>query len=310
MNSREASLPGGCRPRLGRVRASRLSNVTTSDGCASCGWFQLARLWAPCPELFHGRRRTPGARKVAERGVVTRPAEHSGTRSSRARRAVSDEAPTPRLDARASLERAASNRGAHPSIMAEAKRFAMVCAANMNRSMEAHKVALNAGLDVKSYGAGNRVKLPGASRDNPNVFEFGSVTYKDIYDKLMAEDEKLYTRNGLKDMLERNMTIKPAPQRWQDSEVDVDVVVCFEERVFDNVVSDLKGRVGGSGEPLLVINLDVVDSHEEALNAGPHALKLCEMIDASDDWECECDEIMDKFAAEVGRKPIYTVCFH
>ena len=92
--------------------------------------------------------------------------------------------------------------------MAEAKRFAMVCAANMNRSMEAHKVALNAGLDVKSYGAGNRVKLPGASRDNPNVFEFGSVTYKDIYDKLMAEDEKLYTRNGLKDMLERNMTIK------------------------------------------------------------------------------------------------------
>ena len=246
-----------------------------------------------------------------ERGVVTRPAEHSGTRSSRARRAVSDEAPIPRLDARASLERAASNRGAHPSsIMAEAKRFAMVCAANMNRSMEAHKVALNAGLDVKSYGAGNRVKLPGASRDNPNVFEFGSVTYKDIYDKLMAEDEKLYTRNGLKDMLERNMTIKPAPQRWQDSEVDVDVVVCFEERVFDNVVSDLKGRVGGSGEPLLVINLDVVDSHEEALNAAPHALKLCEMIDASDDWECECDEIMDKFAAEVGRRPIYTVCFY
>ena len=262
--------------------------------------------------MFHGRRRTPGARKVAERGVVTRPAEHSGTRSSRARRAVSDEALIPRLDARASLERAASNRGAHPSsiIMAEAKRFAMVCAANMNRSMEAHKVALNAGLDVKSYGAGNRVKLPGASRDNPNVFEFGSVTYKDIYDKLMAEDEKLYTRNGLKDMLERNMTIKPAPQRWQDSEVDVDVVVCFEERVFDNVVSDLKGRVGGSGEPLLVINLDVIDSHEEALNAGPHALKLCEMIDASDDWECECDEIMDKFAAEVGRRPIYTVCFY
>ena len=78
----------------------------------------------------------------------------------------------------------------------------MVCAANMNRSMEAHKVALHAGLDVKSYGAGSRVKLPGASRDNPNVFEFGRVTYQEIYDKLMAEDPKLYTRNGLKDMLE------------------------------------------------------------------------------------------------------------
>ena len=133
--------------------------------------------------------------------------------------------------------------------MAEAKRFAMVCAANMNRSMEAHKVALHAGLDVKSYGAGSRVKLPGASRDNPNVFEFGRVTYQEIYDKLMAEDPKLYTRNGLKDMLERNVAIKPAPQRWQDSEVDVDVVVCFEERVFDNVVADLKSQerwIGGA----------------------------------------------------------------
>ena len=79
--------------------------------------------------------------------------------------------------------------------MADPKRFAMVCAANMNRSMEAHKVALNAGLDVKSYGAGNRVKLPGASRDNPNVFEFGSATYKDIYDKLMVRG--LFSKGAL-----------------------------------------------------------------------------------------------------------------
>ena len=44
--------------------------------------------------------------------------------------------------------------------MADPKRFAMVCAANMNRSMEAHKVLLHAGLEVTSYGAGSRVKLP------------------------------------------------------------------------------------------------------------------------------------------------------
>ena len=37
----------------------------------------------------------------------------------------------------------------------------MVCSANMNRSMEAHKVLLAAGLDVSSYGAGQHVKIPG-----------------------------------------------------------------------------------------------------------------------------------------------------
>ena len=193
--------------------------------------------------------------------------------------------------------------------MAEAKRFAMVCAANMNRSMEAHKVALHAGLDVQSYGAGSRVKLPGASRDNPNVFEFGRVTYQEIYDKLMAEDPKLYTRNGLKDMLERNVAIKPAPQRWQDSEVDVDVVVCFEERVFDLVMEDLRAK-GGAREGVLVVNLDVRDSHDSSVDAAPRALRLCEALEASEDWESEVDEIMNAFEEAEGMRPLYGVCYY
>ena len=194
--------------------------------------------------------------------------------------------------------------------MADPKRFAMVCAANMNRSMEAHKVLLHAGLEVTSYGAGSRVKLPRAHRDNPNVFEFGETTYQHIYDTLMAEDPDLYEKNGLKAMLEGNMKIKPAPQRWQDHPVECDVAVCFEERVFDNVVQDVRSRGAGSGECLLVVNLDVADSHENALAAAPQALKLCQMIENSDDWECELDEIMDKFQAEEGRRPLYSVCFY
>ena len=194
--------------------------------------------------------------------------------------------------------------------MAEPKRFAMVCAANMNRSMEAHKVLQQAGLNVSSYGAGNHVKLPGASKDSPNVYNFGQVTYREIYDDLMSKDPELYRRNGLRDMLERNMKIKSGPQRWQEHSEELDVVVCFEERVFDNVVEDMRRR-GGGGEPMLVINLDVKDSHDEALLAAPQALKLCRMIEASEDWECECDEIMDKFQAEEeGRRPIYSICFN
>ena len=59
-----------------------------------------------------------------------------------------------------------------------------------------------------------------------------------------------------------------------------------------------------------MINLDVADSHENALAAAPQALKLCQMIEASEDWECECDEIMDKFQAEEGRRPLYSVLFY
>ena len=31
------------------------------------------------------------------------------------------------------------------------------------------------------------------------------------------------------------------------------------------------------------------------------------MIEASEDWECECDEMMDKFQKEEGRRPLYAV---
>ena len=78
----------------------------------------------------------------------------------------------PRRDSHAPFARPRSER-VPTRVMAEPKRFAMVCAANMNRSMEAHKVLLEAGMDVSSYGAGRSVKLPGASRDDPHVFEFG-----------------------------------------------------------------------------------------------------------------------------------------
>ena len=63
---------------------------------------------------------------------------------------------------------------------------------------------------------GNRVKLPGASKTDPNVYQFGEATYESIYKDLAAKDEALYTRTGLLSMLQRNMAIKPAPQRWQD----------------------------------------------------------------------------------------------
>jgi RNA polymerase II subunit A C-terminal domain phosphatase SSU72 len=46
------------------------------------------------------------------------------------------------------------------------------------------------GYCVKSYGTGDKVKLPGPAADRPNVYEFG-VSYDEIYNDLMHKDKAL-----------------------------------------------------------------------------------------------------------------------
>lgn len=50
-----------------------------------------------------------------------------------------------------------------------------------------------------------------------------------------------YKRNGILQMLKRNLNVKLAPQRWQDNGGDgvFDVVMTFEEKVFDSVLEGI-----------------------------------------------------------------------
>jgi len=198
--------------------------------------------------------------------------------------------------------------------MSSTKRYAVVCFANFNRSMMAHSVLASDGFRVKSYGAGRAVKLPGATKDDTNVYAFDEITYEEIACDLRrqgADSVREFERLGMFEMLARNASVKPTPERWQthSARERFDVVLCFEERVFDLVIADLKAKEGRS-EAVLVVNLDVRDSHRDSVEAAPQALRLCRALEASEDWECEVDEILDAFELEEGMRPLYSVCYY
>lgn len=119
--------------------------------------------------------------------------------------------------------------------MASDLRFAVSCSSNMNRSMEAHAMLHKKGFIVRSFGTGDKVKLPGPGPDKPNCYEFGT-SYDFIYKDLMNKDKALYTQNGLLHMLDRNRRIKSDPERFQDCEEKFDIILTCEEKVYDQVL--------------------------------------------------------------------------
>ena len=186
----------------------------------------------------------------------------------------------------------------------------MVCASNMNRSMDAHNLLKSEGLDVESYGVGSQVKIPGPSAREPNVYPFGTP-YKEIYDELMSKDQALYERNGMLRLLDRNFRIKVAPERRQENTTKFfDVVITFDDVVFDKLMDDVQKREQKLMRSFLVINMKVKDTPTEAGKASPLALQLCKKIAECDDWEDDIEEIVEDFSAETGRKPFYTICFY
>ncbi|ONK63131.1 uncharacterized protein A4U43_C07F11730 [Asparagus officinalis] len=129
--------------------------------------------------------------------------------------------------------------------------------------MEAHSLLQRHGFDVSSYGTGVRVKLAGPSYREPNVYEFGTPYHK-MYDDLLRKNPELYKRNGILPMLKRNMSVKLAPQCWQDNAADgpFDVVLSFKDRVSDVIIDGywLKEMVLALfSESDLCLSDDVVD---------------------------------------------------
>lgn len=54
-----------------------------------------------------------------------------------------------------------------------------------------HLLYSKKGYFVKSFGTGDKVKLPGTAIDKPNIYDF-SCTYDEIYNDLLKKDKALY----------------------------------------------------------------------------------------------------------------------
>jgi len=204
-------------------------------------------------------------------------------------------------------------------------RIALICQSNLNRSMEAHLMLSKKGYNVRSFGAGTKVRLPGEAANKPNIYDFGTP-YDFIYNDLKTKNAARYARTGMLDMIDRNRKIKPAPERWQDSKSYFDLVVCYEKRVYETVITDIENRIAGNGNgsgsgsgsgsgavnarPVHILNLDTTDSHAEAKQGALLTSALVKSIFKADDWEDEITDILDAYEKKNKKTVLHTVLFY
>lgn len=187
---------------------------------------------------------------------------------------------------------------------------AVICSSNMNRSMEAHAFLSKKGYNVKSYGTGDKVKLPGSGPDRPNVYEFGT-TYDEIYNDLLAKDKQLYTQMGLLHMLDRNRRIKSRPEKFQSTKEKFELLITCEERVYDQVIECMESRTPVDNQPVHLINIDIQDNHEEATVGSFLICELVDLLANSDDLDNDIDSLLYEFeSTKFGRTMLHTILFY
>ncbi|XP_014271762.1 RNA polymerase II subunit A C-terminal domain phosphatase SSU72 [Halyomorpha halys] len=186
---------------------------------------------------------------------------------------------------------------------------AVVCSSNMNRSMEAHAFLSKKGFKVKSFGTGDKVKLPGTAVDKPNVYDFSS-TYEEIYQDLQNKDKSFYTQNGLLHMLDRNRRIKTRPERFQSSSEKFDIVITCEERVYDQVVEYFENRSPEDSASVHIINFDIQDNHEEATIGAFHICEFMSLVATCEDLDNEMDSLIHTYEEKVHRTLLHCVLFY
>jgi len=127
---------------------------------------------------------------------------------------------------------------------------------------------------------------------------------------LKNKDPNLYAANGLLNMLDRNAKVKEAPERWQEYRMHFDIIITFEERVFDLVVEDVLSRDSQVCAPCYIFNLHTKDNHEEAAVGSVHAWQLVQMLSENEEWEDNLDSLLDEFQQLTGKIILYNLLFY
>jgi len=187
--------------------------------------------------------------------------------------------------------------------------IAVVCSSNMNRSMESHAFLSKKGFNVRSFGTGDKVKLPGTAPDKPNIYDFG-CSYDEIYRDLYNKDKSYYTQNGLLNMLDRNRRLKQHPERFQLCNDQFTVVITCEERVYDQVLEYFENIQSFDNKPVHVINIDIQDNHEEATIGAFLICELVTLLSRSEDLDNDIDQLVVKYEEKTQRSLLHCVLFY
>ncbi|KAJ6233620.1 RNA polymerase ii subunit a c-terminal domain phosphatase [Anaeramoeba flamelloides] len=191
-------------------------------------------------------------------------------------------------------------------------KIAVVCASNMNRSMRAHEMLKKHDYDVSSFGTNNEVRLPGKSISSQNVYNFGTP-YEDMIHDLATDDLEFYSSNKILDMLERNKKIKRAPERIQSVEqLNFDLVITYENKVFEKVIIDYHKRTKRihSHKPSFLVNLETIDSQQEAELCAKKTLDLVKKFEKYDNYEDNFEKLIEEFEEQINHNILYSVLFY
>ncbi|KAM9221785.1 LOW QUALITY PROTEIN: RNA polymerase II subunit A C-terminal domain phosphatase SSU72 like protein 3-like [Dugong dugon] len=186
-------------------------------------------------------------------------------------------------------------------------RLPVVCMNNINWSTEVNRILRKKGFNVQSFGTGSHVNLAGPGPNLSLVYDF-ATSYQQMYDDLVRKDRDYYMQNGMLHILGRSQRIKSQPERFQECRDAFDVMVTYEETVYDRVVEELCSREQETFQPVHMINMDIKDTLKDVILGAFLICELCQLIQA-DDMEDSLDELLLELE-KTGKSFLHVVCFY